>query len=135
MKERIILQGNNQNYLSLKINDILDIIRPVKTYNWVILWIEAVGKPQKGTMIELENTINNSQNATIYSFDKIIDILYPLDQILELNLVGNKDVHYLKQCNNKKELYSNCDVYIKLIDSSFWEITGNKDIIIKYRNL
>ncbi len=73
-------------------------------------------------MIEFEDEINDLNNVVIMEWDELIDLSNKLDQIVDMLLIGSKDVNSLRRYSDDSQAYQNCDYTIELIDSSYWII-------------
>lgn len=126
MKNRIIIKGKEDELiLSVTLKDILLRIENPISYNWKVLWFEGIGQLDR-PIKEVEDIINHSVNGQSYSFQELIKLSDNLDQLLEIVIIGDRDINKLIRYNDDNEMYHKCEYVIELIDSSFWEITSSE---------
>jgi len=131
MKKNIIIRGSEELILSVSLLDIINQIEEPEKYSWNILWLEACGELENGTIIELENKINDSKNGLLINFTELSLLAKSFDQVIEILLIGDKNSDKLKRYNNIEDLYSECYFCIELLDSSYWSIFSSNDQFIR----
>lgn len=129
----IILKGNDDNILTISLFDIVSLIPDIENYKWKFIWIEGCSSTLN--MLELEKSINESEDGLLIDSNELLKLSNLFDQLIEVVLIGseneNKLFKYEKDVIAKKE----CDFFIELIDSSYWEITSsNPDFISKIKS-
>jgi len=131
MNKGVKINGDNNNYLSVKLKDILVQIGNEPCFKWAILWIYAVGELDgQKNILEFESEVNLSKNIIVYDWQQLVELSDKFEQIMEIVLIGSKDSHLLKRYSNIDEMHSSCDFTIELIDSSYWLIYSSDNIIL-----
>jgi hypothetical protein len=124
----IRIKDAKRNIVSVKLNDILQMIDNGNLFYWSILWLEASGNLGEGnSIISLEENIANSKNGLIMKWEDLTLLSNKFNQIIELCVVGCKDGYLLNRYSNSEEMYKKCDIVIEMVDGSFWEI-HSKDL-------
>ena len=121
MKKTIKIQVN-PNSLIVSLSDILAQIEMGEKYFWRILWLEAIGKPEGKTMLELEEQVNSAKDGYLLSWNDLGKLANSLSQIINILLIGDKNENNLRKYNEDSEMYRKCTWCIELVDSSYWEI-------------
>ncbi|MDR0349453.1 MAG: hypothetical protein LBH90_08200, partial [Tannerella sp.] len=129
----IILEGNDDNILTISLFDIVSLIPDMENYKWKFIWIEGCSSTLN--MLEFEKSINESEDGLLIDSNELLRLSNLFDRLIEVVLIGseneNKLFKYEKDVIAKKE----CDFFIELIDSSYWEITSsNPDFISKIKS-
>ena len=124
MKKEIIIQGNNDRILSISLLTVLEKVVKLSNCSWKILWLEGKGRLKEDNMIDFENRINNSNNGYLVSFLELLNFAKSIDQIIEIVLIGDKDIDSLRRYKTDKEMRVSCDYCIELIDSTYWKISS-----------
>ena len=124
MRETINLYGNNEEYLSINLCQVLKQIENGNLYFWKILWVSGFGKTIKNeTIMSLEEQINNSKDGMLYTWDRLFDFTLGTLRFEDFLLLGDTDLKKLYRYESDEVMKQNCEFCIELVDSSFWEIT------------
>lgn len=124
----IILRGDDNDVLSVRLEDILLYIED--TINWNLLWIKGVSV--KGfDMISFEEEINNSFEGYFINSSKLIKLSNNFIQLIEVALIGDEDVRSICKLKSDSEMKERCEYFIELVDSSHWEITSSNKGFLK----
>ncbi|WP_295800957.1 hypothetical protein [Mucilaginibacter sp.] len=121
--DSIRINGNDDEILSVSLQDILENIKDGQTLKWSLLWIYAVG--DLGTnknMLDFEEEVNSANNGIFFTWEELKSLSSKFEQVLEMVLIGVKDIKDLKRYESDELMYSICQYTIELIDSSYWEI-------------
>jgi len=125
----IILKGNNDDILSINLNDILYKIENIEEYFWKLIWIEGVS--YQIDILDFENKVNKSSDGLLIDSEKLLEISNSFYQLLELVLIGDENKDNLCKLEDDEKMKENCDFFIELIDGAYWEITSKKSNFIK----
>lgn len=135
MKKFIVITGANSSVLSVSLLDVLTQIKDGDKYNWKLLFLEANGKLKEGTVLELEDKINNSKSGYPVSFFDLFELAQSFDQVIEVLIIGDIDTQKLRRYDSDSNMYEKCNFSIELVDSSYWEINTNNEHFIKNINM
>lgn len=119
-----------QKYLP-KLIDILKLL-PAKTQQltWTILDLEATGDVTtvwpKG-MLNLEETIKNSPQGLVLSWDELISLTQTFHQIINAVIIGCWDVSLIPPLETGCDLSSNSELVLEAIDSAVWQVYTQDD--------
>lgn len=131
MYKVIRLCGNDKEYLSIDLCQILKQIVNGDLYFWKVLWISGFGKTKNNvTIMTLEDQINNSKEGILYTWETLFEFTTGTLQLEEFLLLGDVDFKKLCRYEDEKIMRQNCEFCIELIDSSFWEITSFNSFFI-----
>jgi hypothetical protein len=124
----IKINGNDEQVVSVTLHDILMQIKNGNRLKWALLDIYAIGDlGNNKLMLDFEAKINESENGVIFELKELLELSAKFQQIMEITLIGNKDVNDLKRYSDDEEMYSKCDYTIQLIDSSYWIIHSSAE--------
>ncbi len=125
MKNRLLIAGkSNETILSITLKDILKCVENPTNYCWKLLWIEGVGEIE-GSMLKFEEKINSSADGVLFDYAELLKLSDSIKQLLEIVVIGDRDLKKLIRYENDVEMYDNCEYVIELVDSSFWEFTSS----------
>jgi hypothetical protein len=125
MKKRLLITGkSNETILSITLKDILKCVENPTKYYWKLLWIEGVGEIE-GSMLKFEEKINSSVEGVLFNYAELLKLSDSISQLIEIVVIGDKDLNKLIRYENDVEMYNNCEYVIELVDSSFWEFTSS----------
>ncbi|TKC12041.1 hypothetical protein FA048_00025 [Pedobacter polaris] len=128
LKRIIKISGDKNPILSVSLKDILGCIKSIERITWAILWLEAVAALENNTsIVHLEDKINNSDNATIISWEQLLILSNQIIQGINLLILGDKKQSNLKKYLKDEDMFMSCDYTIELIDSSYWIIHSNDE--------
>ncbi len=129
-----IFEDKNQ-FLSIKLSDILKEISERESFFWVILFLDGTPvQNQSKNLIEYMNQINKSSEGISIKWKELFLLSDQFDQMFETIILGCKNINLLHRYKNEKQMYKSCDIVIELIDCAFWEIyTKDKNIIQKIK--
>lgn len=127
-----ILDSEN-NVVSVKLFNILDLIKNGASFNWDILVSDIMPLPEEGEFfIDLENQVKENEKGLIVSWDQLKELSQKIHQEIDLTIIGCKDEKFLHRYENDKDMYEACDIVIEMIDSGYWEIfSKDKELIDK----
>lgn len=123
----VILTGNDDQILDIELYEILNKLQNGSNFNWCIQELGGVGFPNE-SILQLENKINNSPNGIFVTWEELIQFSKRFSQIINLLLIGDKDLNKFVRYENSELMYEECFYVIELIDSSYWEIHSKEDI-------
>jgi hypothetical protein len=113
----IRLNDNTNGILNFDLKKILDTIKlACKNYSWYIYFIDFEHILKNiDRLVPLVESINEDKEETFISWENLYLIAESIKQIIDMDLEGKKMTER---------------IFIKAIDSSFWEIeTTNKKIL------
>lgn len=109
--------------ICISLIDILDVIPKKNNYNWAILFLYATGDlGGEKSLLSLEEEIKKAKDGLYITWDQIHRLFPKFDQVIDLDLIGCTDRSMLHRYDNDKEMYESCDIVIRMVDSSYWEI-------------
>lgn len=118
--------------ICISLIDILDIIPNENDYNWAILFLDATGHlGGEQSLLSLEQQIKKSKDGFYITWDQIHELFPKFDQIIDLDLIGCRDKSMLHHYDNDKEMYESCDIVIRMVDSSYWEIYSHTKSLLE----
>ena len=123
------VNGNDSNVLSINLKDILNCIKNGDYYEWSIIWLEGIGKLHNQSMLEFEAEIKNSSFGHLIKWYDLLELAGSFSQIINLLLIGDKSSKNLHKYANDMEMYTNCEITLELIDSSYWIICCKNTLI------
>lgn len=124
----VLNPDNNEGYLSIDLTDILTQIENITNYKWKLLWIDGTSHTGGANMLELEKNVNDSKDGLPILGSQLLPFSELFSQLYELILIGDKDEEQLVKLEDEEQMKENCEFFIELVDSSYWEITSkNKD--------
>ena len=125
-----ILDSEN-DIVSVKLIDILREIHNGDTFHWSILCLEARGDLGGNKLIsEFEKEVEVSEKGFLISWDSLKELSEKLDQIIDMVLLGCRDKRKLRRYKHDQEMCEVCDIFIDMIDSSYWEIFSRDEKLI-----
>lgn len=125
----ITLRGDNEAFLSVRLDTILSLIDNIDKCIWKLIWIEGVS--QEIDVFELEKKVNESDDGLLVDTDGLSNISLLFNDLTELVLLGDKNEENLHKLENDDEMKARCEYFIELVDSSYWEITSQNQYFIK----
>lgn len=134
MKHTIEIHDKDRGgFLSPGLLDILTFLKGWgESLSWSILDIEATAKGEIDLNL-LIRKIENSPTGLHLNWDELTDLGRKLNQVINLILVGCGDRNMIPQIIPGEIDFSNCDIVIEAVDSTFWRITAkNQDVIIHF---
>ncbi|MGL4348020.1 MAG: hypothetical protein ACRCSV_00975 [Chlamydiales bacterium] len=112
--------------------DILDVIPNKNDYNWAILFLDATGDLRgEKSLLSLEEEIKKAKNGLYITWDEIHRLFPKFDQVIDLDLIGCTDKSKLHRYDNDKEMYESCDIVIRMVDTSYWEIYSHAQSLLQ----
>lgn len=135
MENKIILNGNDESFLSISLSDILSKIDKGEEFEWKLLFLEATTETDLD-ILNLEKKINESDSGYLISWFDLVKLSNQIYQIMEILLIGSKNSKNLKRYISEDEMRVHCDFCIELIDSSYWEVDSkNKNLLNNLKSL
>ena len=135
MENKIILNGNDESFLSISLSDILSKIDKGEEFEWKLLFLEATTETDLD-ILNLEKKINESDSGYLISWSDLVKLSNQIYQIIEILLIGSKNSKNLKRYISEDEMRVHCDFCIELIDSSYWEVgSKNKNLLNNLKSL
>ncbi len=109
--------------VSVKLSDILEEIKNGDSFNWSILFLDAMGDLGKDRSIpEFQNQIIKSEKGFLIKWEELNLLSLRFEQIFQIIIIACSDKSLLLRYEEDQERYENCDISIELIDSYFWEV-------------
>lgn len=130
-----ILDGED-NVVSVKLSDILNIIDDGNIFNWAILFsdiilVSEITLQEGKSIIAQEKQINKSANGLHISWGELKSLSKKIHQEIDLIIIGCKNKENLHRYNSDIIMYNTCDIVIEMIDSSFWQVFSKDGDLIK----
>jgi hypothetical protein len=115
--------------------DLIDILKTlpdeIRNYKWVILELEArTFNNCPFNILELEGKINNSKKGLELTWEELVILARNFYQVIDTTVVGFEFDKEIRAFDPKVDLTSICDIFIKAIDSSVWEIFTKESIVL-----
>lgn len=120
------------NVVSIGLLEILDLISIKAQLNWAFLFLDAIGSLRETySLASLTLQIKESKNGFYINLDEIYELFPKLDQIIDLDLIGSRVKSKLQRYETDKEIYESCEIVIRMVDSSYWEIYFHDKILFE----
>lgn len=131
MKGIRILDSEN-NVVSVKLSDILEMVPNGDTLNWAILFSDIILIPEVTSeegepIIAQQKQINKAEYALPISWERLQSLSKLIHQEIDLIVVACEDKTKLIQYEN---MHSVCDIIIEMEDSSYWEVFSTDERLI-----
>jgi len=125
-----ILDKKNR-VVTTTIFDILDEIHDGNLFYWSILFLRATGNLGEGLSIPIfQKQIRDSVNGLLITWNELNLLSKKFYQIIDITLIGCKDVNLLHRYENDQVMYETCDFVIEMIDSNYWEVFSKDEKLI-----
>lgn len=125
---------SSNNVVSVELSDILKEIIDGNSLCWSILYIDALerlgGIRGSLTYEVLERECNQSEKGFSINWSDLNELSKEFNQIIDIILVGCRDINLIKRYEVDQEMYESCDIYIEMHDSCFWEVFSNDESLI-----
>jgi len=114
--------------------DILEEVREGNLFHWTILFLDGTPMPGHGKFLkEYEKQVNKSENGLRITWEELNLLSQKYHQIIDMILIGSKDVNLLHRYGIDQEMYETCDFVIEMFDTSFWEVfSKNEELINRF---
>lgn len=120
------------NAVSISPLEILDLISDKEEFNWAILFLDAAGSLHgKHSLMNFSQKIKISKTGLFLTLGELYDLFSSLDQIIDLDLIGSRNKNRLQRYETDKEMYVSCEIVIRMVDSSYWEVYFHDKILFK----
>ena len=118
----IIAHGKQQaSVLEITLRQIFEYIIDAKSYTWKLIWLNGISINGED-IISLENKINKSESGKNYKLEDLLLLSDSLLQLLEITIIGSKDINNLVRNSDDYEMQQFCEYVIELIDGAYWEV-------------
>lgn len=102
---------------------ILEEVENGNLYHWSILFLDAMGDLGEDKSIPVfQEQIYESEKGFFIGWQELDDLSKKFYQVIDIDLLGCKDISLTKRYKSDREMYETCDIVIQMIDSSYWEI-------------
>lgn len=130
----IRIYDNINDVVSVNLSDILEEIENGNLYTWSILFLDATGNLGENKSMPLfEDYIRESEKGFFIDWDDLKILAKKFTQVIDIDLLGCKNIDLIKRYKSDREMYETCDIVIQMIDSSYWEIFSiNNNLIDKF---
>lgn len=123
---------DKHNVVSISLGEILDSITNKDEFNWAILFLDATGSLRGNhSLVSLEEQIKKSKNGVSITLDELYELFSRIAQIIDLDLIGSRNKNRLQRYETDKEMYESCELVIRMVDSSYWEIYFHDKILFE----
>lgn len=120
------------NVVSIGLRDILNLISNKEEFIWAILFLDATRSlGENHFLASLEKQIKKSEDGVYITLDKLYEVFSRIDQINDLDLIGSKNKNELQRYETDKEMYESCEIVIRMVDSSYWEVHFHDKILFE----
>lgn len=127
----IRISDNINNVVNVTLIDILQEIMNEEIHYWSILFLDAIGDlGDKKSIPEFENQILESEKGIFISWKELCNLAKKFEQIIDITILGCKDLESIRRYDIEQEMYESCDIVIEMVDSSYWEIFSKDKSII-----
>ncbi len=117
--------------VSVGLLDILEEVHHGSSFYWSILYLEATGPLGEGRSIAaFEKQIYDSENGLFITWEDLKLLCMKFYQIIDISLIGCKNINLLRRYENDQEIHETCDIVIEMIDSTYWEIFSKDEQLI-----
>lgn len=125
-----ILDKKNK-IIAVELPEILSEIPENVIPHWSILYLEATGNlKNKKSIPEFEKQIMKSKKRLLTSINEMIELNSQLYDVMNILIIGCKDLKCLHRYPTNKKMYESCDIVIEMFDSSFWEVYSKDSELI-----
>jgi hypothetical protein len=122
---------DNNSVITVKLPSILEEIQDGNAFHWSILYLHSSGNLGEGISYPaFEAQINHSERGLFITFEELLVLINKLNQIIDIVLIGCKNVEFLKWSDSDQEMYETCDIYIEMHDGCFWEVFSKDENFI-----
>lgn len=123
---------DKHNVVSISLGEILDLISNKDEFNLAILFLDATENLRGNhPLASLEQQIKKSKNGFHITLDELYELFSKIDQIIDLDLIGSRNKNRLQRYETDKEMYESCEIVIRMVDSSYWEIYFHDNILLE----
>lgn len=128
----IRILDNNDGFVSVKLQDILEEIDHGELFHWSILYFYGMGHLKDGKSIQdFEEEAIESEKGILMKWEELNSFANTIDQLFGIFIIGCKDLQRIARYKNEKEKrYEICDIVIEMIDSAFWEVFSKDEDLI-----
>lgn len=125
---KIYLKTKYENGIFVELLDIFKAIPNGKDYQWAVLPVYEPTYIQEKAQNISKKVIQEiaTQKLARIDWGKLLILSDGVGQFIDLILIGSKDSKKLKNYEDDREMFKECDVVIIMFDTSWWEI-GSKD--------
>jgi hypothetical protein len=94
-------------------------------FSWRIFFIEATTRSECKSfkILDFENIVSSSVEGVSLSGEEIEELLESVNQFINLEICGFRDLSAIIGFHNKNDLSEIADIRIEMVDSSYWEIS------------
>lgn len=125
-----ILDKKNR-IVNAELPDILKQIPNGDTFFWSILYLDSTGNLGDGKSIPIfQKQIFDSERGIFITWKELNDLSHKFWDLMDITLIGSKDINFLRRYKNDRDMYETCDIVIEMIDSSFWEVFSKDEQLI-----
>ena len=127
----IRILDSKDNYVYVKLTDILEEINNGNLFHWSILYLEADGDFEDVISTHIcEEQIRVSEKGFFITWEELNVLSKNFDQVIDIVLLGCKDENLLHRYENDQEKYETCDITIEMVDSCYWEVFSKDESLI-----
>ena len=117
--------------MSPQLSDILQEISNGASLYWSILYLDTTGDLGEGKSIPVfQDQIYASEKGIFISWKELNALSQKFWDLMDITLIAVKDISFLHRYNDDKEMFENCDIVIKMIDSSYWIVFSKDEQLI-----
>lgn len=117
--------------VSVKLQDIFEEIHDGDLLHWSILFFDGMGHLKDGKSIpDFEKEAVESDRGIFMKWDELNAFADTIDQLFSISIIASKDFRKILRYHDKKTMYEACDIVIRMIDSSFWEVFSKDESLI-----
>lgn len=125
-----ILDKKNR-IVAVELPDILEEIDNGPSFNWSILYIDALGEfVDRKSILYFTEEINKSKIGFYIKWDELNIVSKTLYEVIDILVIGCKDESNLHRYEEERKMYETCDIVIEMIDSNFWQVFSKDERLI-----
>lgn len=119
-----------KNGMCVPFYEILEEINNGSELYWSILFLFAHGFIGGNKGIPDFKQVRNSEKGLIISWIELNSLARRFEQIIDLTLIGCKDLNLLHRYEEDQTMYETCDITIEMIDGGYWEVFSQDGSLI-----
>lgn len=122
---------NDDGFVYVKLQDIFEEIPNGNQLYWSILFLDAVGNLGEGkSIVKLGDQVRESEVGYRLSWKELNELASKFDQVIDIQIIGCADKQHLVRYSDDQDKYENCNVYIEMVDTSFWLVFSKDESLI-----
>lgn len=120
------ISDTKNHIVTVRLPDILQEINNGDQFYWSILFLDIRGD-LKEAKPDFADSVSAMEKGFFFGWDELNNLANKCHQIIDITIIGCKDLNFIQQYEDDEETYNKCDIVIEMIDSSYWEVFS-KDV-------